>query len=181
MCRIRSIFSYLVIHIHICSMHSAMSSQEPTRLIYEWCYVSTWAHIFVPSLMQTKSVWNIFSFLLWRCVACYTAFLGRCFFQMKLWHLYLQKNTRTGDNYCSEVAQRSCLEGSQEDRHHVVAKWAFWHQLLAHFGNSWDEAKNLPTVLFPVWAEGWCKANVDLPLKLLKETRLSTQLKIASM
>lgn len=68
------------------------------------------------------------------------------FSQVKLWHLYLHKVTRTGDNCCSEIAQRSCLEGSQEERHHVVAKWAFWHQLLFLLEYGREEAKVLATL-----------------------------------
>lgn len=68
------------------------------------------------------------------------------FSQVQLWHLYLHKITRTGDNCCSEIAQRSCLECSQEERHHVVSKWAFWHQLLFLFGNGWEETKDLATL-----------------------------------
>lgn len=101
--------------------------------------------------MQRKSVWNSCSFLFLKGVACCSYFYCMdvfmdVFSQVKLWHLYLHKITRTGDNCCSEIAQRSCLEGSQEERHHVVAKWAFWHQLLFLFGNSWEEAKDLATL-----------------------------------
>lgn len=93
--------------------------------------------------MQRKYFWNSCSFLFLKGIACYATFI--------VWMFSLRWNFDictfgTGDNCCSEIAQRSCLQSSQEERHHVVAKCAFWQQLLFLFGNGWEEAKDLATL-----------------------------------
>lgn len=119
-----------------------------TYLTNLWVQYLSHLGIYICALLNAKKICVKqlqFSVLKGHSMLCYFYCMD-VFSQVKFWHLCLHKITRAGDNRFSEIAQRSCLEGSQEERHHVVAKRAFWYQLLFLFRNGWEKAKDLATL-----------------------------------